>query len=74
MYLVTVEALVPREQMNVDDRNEMIAGTYLIGEKDEEAALNYFHDHIAIACLDDFEIIAEEINTTDPRIDDATDL
>jgi hypothetical protein len=74
MYLVTVEALVPRELMDADDRNEMIAGTYLIGEKDEEAALDYFHNHIAIACLDDFDINIEQISTTDARIDDAMDL
>jgi hypothetical protein len=74
-YLVTVTARIDHEDLDNDDK--AIEGVYLISDRDAEdyeSALDYFHDHIGIHVLDDFEILCEEISTTDSRIDVACDI
>jgi hypothetical protein len=74
-YLVTVTARVDHEHLHNDDKST--EGVYLVCDgtaEDEETALDYFYDRIFFEVLDDFEIVCEEISTTDPRIDTACDI
>ena len=59
---IRVKRLVPRAQLDPDDRRSGPVGEYwwTVEARDpeaaEEAALDWFHDHHAIAVLDDHEI------------------
>ncbi len=57
-FQVTVKALVPREDMDAEDRRDYddIVGDHDLEARNEEDALDRFHGKLAIACLDDFEI------------------
>lgn len=74
-YLVEVSCLVDFDDLDAEDVNEdgecAVDGTYalrLTGNLPEdpvERVLDIFHDHIGIACLDDFTIIARPANDQD---------
>lgn len=64
-FLVSVEALVERSRLDRDDRDG-VAGkfTFVLSEDDVpgdavETGLDYFHNNMAIAVLDDFDIRCE---------------
>jgi hypothetical protein len=56
-YIITVRQLVADENLTKnDDRIDNPSGTYAYEAPSEDDALDEFHNHIAIACLDDFEV------------------
>lgn len=59
-FTVTVEQIVSDEELDLDDLDEMPAGTYSYHAMTEEEALDEFHLDIPIACLEHFEITVEE--------------
>ena len=64
--LVAVTQQVTDQELDADDSPE-IAGSYVVQVKEgstdpTEDALDYFHDHIGIACLDDFSIDASIVD------------
>ena len=55
-WIVTVKQIVPDSELGKPHYDLGIAGEYEATGEDEEEALDYFHEHVAIACLDDFEV------------------
>jgi len=66
-WKVKMEQLVDSDKLDHDDRLDFGGGpagtilTYEVPGDDLEDAKDYFHDHYAIACLDDWEITFEKI-------------
>ena len=75
LFVIEVKCLVDDDDLDEDDTDsedggDSIGGTYLIGipaeaEDPGEAALDYFHNHIAIATLDNYDINHRELTDDD---------
>lgn len=55
-YEITVKQLVKDETLDHDDRLDDPKGDYDYWAENEDAALDHFHETVAIACLDHYEI------------------
>lgn len=66
-WLITVKRMVPIRELDPDDRKDRPWGSYVVEADDEEAALDKFHEHIGIACLDDFDILCQVIGVREPK-------
>lgn len=80
--VIEVACLVDFDELDPDDRNEMgecsVDGSYgltlsevpVAATRDDviEAASLHFHRHVAIACLDDFEITFRDRNCLDQSV------
>jgi hypothetical protein len=67
MVKIIVLQLVPEEELDSDDQHQDIEGVYSYeimdtGTAAEEKALDQFHEDVAIACLEDFDIEARTIS------------
>jgi hypothetical protein len=61
-FRITVIQLVADENLTKnDDRLDNPSGTYEYDALTEDDALDEFHNHIAIACLDDFRVDIERM-------------
>lgn len=60
LFIVEVVALVSWDDLDPDDIDDegicTVDGAWLVDAEDVEAALDRFHDRVAIATLDDFLI------------------
>ena len=60
-YLITMTQLVHDEDLDFDDANDGLVGThrFLVDADDREAALDQFHEKVAIANLENYDIEVE---------------
>jgi hypothetical protein len=58
-FKVTVTQIVPDEELDGDDTDTNPKGTYTYEARDEEDALDQFHETVPVSCLDDFDIEAQ---------------
>lgn len=60
-FKITVKQLTPNEYLNRDDKESNPAGEYYTLAASEDEALDEFHSSVPIACLEDFDIVCEQL-------------
>lgn len=55
-YAIVVTQLVYDSELDGDDQDYRPEGVYSVEAKNEDMALDIFHEAVPIACLDDYDI------------------